>query len=255
MHSLKIFWKIIIKGLALLFIFFGGGVLAVVIMPASRLIFGASADRTQRFIHRAFGLYLRVLVICGMIRLDIYGAEKLQSSNGHIVIANHPSLLDVVILMSLIPKTQCIVKHQLWDHRFLGALMRNAGYISNDLPAEKMIEVCKSSMNNGKILILFPEGTRTKPGEPPHFQRGFANIALLTSAKIQPVVIHCQPPTLYKGEPWWHITEQIPHFRVYINEFLDTNDYLLYKDESRSISARKLVKSMEFYYAEKLKHG
>ena len=255
MLQLKRAGRIGIKGLALLFIFFGGGVLAGIIMPLSHLILGPSQDRTQRFIHRAFGLYLRVLVFCGMIRLDVFGAEKLKVSGGRMIIANHPSLLDVVILMALIPHPQCIVKHQLWDHRYLGILMRSAGYISNALPPEELIRHCKTAMDKGRILIVFPEGTRTKPNEMLQFQRGFANIAMLTSAQIQPVVIHCQPPTLFKGEPWWHITEKIPHFRVFIDDCLQNNDYLSYNNENRSLYARKLVKSMQAYFSEKLVNG
>ncbi len=253
MNPFKYFWQMCVKGVALLFIFFGGGVLAVVIIPIAGLVGGPSIDRTQRFIHYSFKAYLRVLLVCGMIRLEINGAEKFAGP-GRMVIANHPSLLDVVILMSLIPKVQCIVKHQLWDHRYLGFLMRSAGYIPNDLPPEKMLERCKTAMDSGQLLIVFPEGTRTRPNALPHFQRGFSNIAMLTSSKIQPVVIHCDPPTLFKGEPWWHITEQTPHFRLFVNECLETDTYLLYNTENRSLIARKLTKSMELFYAEKLRN-
>lgn len=253
MKHLKHLWRVIVKGLALLFIFVGGGVLAMVIMPVSELFLGKSVDRTQYFIHHIFRFYLRVLQICGMIKLDIYGLENLQMGGGRIVIANHPSLLDVVILMSIIPKPQCIVKHQLWKHSFLGSLMRSANYIPNDLPPEQLMERCKEAMDRGQILILFPEGTRTKPNTALHFQRGFANIAMFASAQIQPVVIDCQPPVLFKGEPWWYVTQQVPHFRVTIDKCLESKDYATQNDEVRSLSVRKLVNEIKRYYAEKLR--
>ena len=129
--------------------------------------------------------------------------------------------------------------------------MRKAGFIRNDLDPELLIAECKKSLECGKSLIIFPEGTRTPLGCLPHFQRGFANIATLTSAPIQLVLITCTPPFLYKGAPWWHAPSRPSLFKVEIGESLDAGSYLLYGE--RSIAARKLVESLELYYAKQLR--
>jgi len=155
--------------------------------------------------------------------------------------------------MALIPDVQCIVKHQLFDGFLLKGLMRHAGYIRNDLEPEKLVACCKASLDEGRNLIIFPEGTRTLPGALPQFQRGFANIATLTKASIQVVFIRCSPNILFKSEPWWHIPERTPSIRVTFGECLDASTYLGYGQ--RSIAARKLVESLELYYAQQIRNG
>jgi 1-acyl-sn-glycerol-3-phosphate acyltransferase len=243
-------WRLVATGGAFAALFGGGGVLAVTILPLLALLPGHSRERAQMVVHLTFRCYLATLKMLGVIRFDLDGAEKLKQPGGRLVIANHPSLLDVVFLMSLIPKAQCIVKHQLWTHPLLGPLMRRAGYIRNDLDPEQLVAACRESLADGNVLIIFPEGTRSQPGETPRFRRGFANLATLTGAPIQLVLITCDPPTLFKGEPWWKIPPRAPHFQLIVDECLDANHYLQYPH--RSLAARKLVQSLEQYYAEKL---
>jgi len=246
-------WLLFGKLAALAFIFIGGGVLAVMVLPSLIFIPGNQRERTQLLVHRSFRIYLKALQFFRLIRLEIVHAEKLSGGDGKMVVANHPSLLDVVILMALIPRVQCIIKHELWQHRFLGILMRQAGYIRNDLDPEALVASCKMALDEGRRLIIFPEGTRTKPGALPRFHRGFANVATLTGTPIQPVYITCDPPYLFKGEPWWHVPPRKPLFRAVVGECLDASSYLLYGQ--RSIAARKLVESLELYYAAQMRNS
>lgn len=250
MRSLSYLWRLGGTAFAFSFIFFGGGVLAVTLLPLLALIPGHQRARAQLVIHAAFRFYIMILQRLWVIRVKTEGAERLNAPGGRLIVANHPSLLDVVMLMALIPKAQCIVKNELWNHRFLGPLMRRAGYIRNDLDPEEMLAACKQSLDQGNSLIIFPEGTRSQPGMAPHFRRGFANLATLTGAEIQLVVITCNPPTLVKGEPWWRIPPCRPLFTLVVDQCLDPTDYLRYP--YRSVAARKLVQFLEQYYAEKL---
>lgn len=239
-------WRIVATGVAFLCIFFGGGVLALCLRPLLALRPGDRRGRTQHAIHRLFRFYLRLLKIGGLLRLEVAGVEGLAKAPGHIVVANHPSLLDVVILMSLIPRAQCIVKHQLWQHRFLGPLMRQAGYISNALEPEAMIAACAASLASGESLIIFPEGTRTQPGQPLVFQRGFAHLATETGAPVLPVTISCDPPTLIKGEPWWRIPPRPPVFQLRVGQPVPTEK--ISPNTNRGLAARRIVKYFREYY-------
>jgi 1-acyl-sn-glycerol-3-phosphate acyltransferase len=250
MRPFDYWWRLTGTAFAFAFIFFGGGVLALALLP---LLAGARRERVQLVIHGIFKGYIKALDCLGMIRIDIEGREKLAASGGRLVIANHPSLLDVVVLMALLPQAQCIVKHELWNHRFLGPLMRRAGYIRNDLDPDALIAAARASLDNGNSLIVFPEGTRSRPGQPPRFRRGFANLATMTGAPLQLVIITCTPPTMVKGDPWWKIPPVRPHFRVVIGECLDADQYMRYP--YRSIAARSLTRSLETYYAEKLSNA
>ncbi len=250
MRRLNYGWRLLATGVAFAFIFFGGGVLAATLLPALALLPGQRRLRVQSIIHGLFRLYLWMLCHLGLMDLETEGLEKLAAPGGRLVVANHPSLLDVVMLMAIIPKAQCIVKHELWQHRFLGAMMRHSGYIRNDLDTESLMAACRETLDQGNSLIIFPEGSRTVPGTPPRLRRGFANIATLTGAAIQLVVITCDPPTLVKGESWWRIPPFKPLFRLVVAERLDADAYLPYR--YRSLAARNLVRFVESYFAEKL---
>jgi 1-acyl-sn-glycerol-3-phosphate acyltransferase len=253
MRRLDFAWRLVGTGIAFAVIFFGGGVLAVTVLPVLAWFPGHRRERAQRVIHHIFRFYIAALRLLGLIRLRIEGGDKLRLPGGRLIVANHPSLLDVVLLMSLVPNAQCIVKHQLWNHRFLGPLMRAAGYIRNDLAGEEMVAACREAMAGGSCLIIFPEGTRSVPGAKLHFQRGFANLATLTGAKVQPVTITCDPPTLIKGEKWWQIPPRAPLFTLRVADFMDTDIYRDY--QYRSVAARRLVQALEAHYAGSLTRG
>jgi 1-acyl-sn-glycerol-3-phosphate acyltransferase len=246
-------WRLAATGAAFAFIFFGGCLLAVTLLPLLAIIPGHTRERAQTVIHRSFRFYIGALQALGLIRFDMQGKEKLADGRGKLVVANHPSLLDVVVLMALIPRSQCIVKYQLWSHPLLGPLVRRAGYIRNDLDPEALIDACKQAVARGDSLIIFPEGTRSQPDRPPHFRRGFANLAALAGAPIQPVTLSCEPPTLTKGEAWWHIPPHRPLFRVKVNDYVDATDDMQYP--YRSIAVRRLVENLELRFAEDLANG
>ncbi len=253
MRRLNYAWRLGATGIAFLAIFFGGGVLAFTVLRLVALIPGHRRERCQHIIHRLFRFYIATLKTLGVIDLKTSGLEKLGTPGGRLIVANHPSLLDVVLLMAFTPRAQCIVKHQLWEHRFLGPLMRAAGYIRNDLPAEEMLAACRDAVERGNSLIIFPEGTRSTPGQKMHLHRGFANLATLVHADIQLVVITCEPPTLIKGEPWWRIPPHKPLFTVAAGDRLDAQSFACYPH--RSLAARNIVRTVEAYFAEKLGHA
>jgi 1-acyl-sn-glycerol-3-phosphate acyltransferase len=188
-----------------------------------------------------------------LIRLEVVGDEQLRASRGALIVANHPSLLDVVLLMAQVPNAQCIVKHQLWNHPLLGGLVRRAGYIRNDLDGETMIDECRKSLQSGHNIIVFPEGTRSCPDGLQRLQRGFANIAILTGAKIQLVLITCTPSMLTKGVAWWMVPDRRSLFRLVVGRELNATAYL--DSNNRSLASRRLTEHVETYYMEKLSHA
>lgn len=250
------FWRVAGTGFAFALLFGGGAVLALTAFPLVHLVTPPGPkrrERNQRLIHWVFRFYLRMLLVLRIIDLDVVAGERLSGGAGGMIVANHPSLLDVVLLMALVPRAQCIVKKELWDSPYLGKVVRGTGYIRNDLEPEALLDACRQALEAGDSLIVFPEGTRTVPGEPMRLRRGFANIATLLGAELQLVTITCMPATLIKGEPWWAVPQQRPRFRVEVGDRIDAKDWL--GGQHRSLAARKLVRFIEQYYAERLAHG
>jgi 1-acyl-sn-glycerol-3-phosphate acyltransferase len=246
-------WRVLATGFAFACFFLGGAVLAGVVFPVLAIREAGRENRTQRLIHHVFRCYLAMLRGLGLIGLEVSGGERLTGCRGRIIVANHPTLLDVVLLMALTPRVCCIVKHELWDNRYLKGVVRAAGYIRNDLDPEAAIAACRAALDQGNNLIVFPEGTRTRIGEPVQFRRGVANIAMLTGAPLQLVVISCKPLTLTKGEPWYRVPPRRARFRLEIADPMDIQRFMAYPH--RGLGARRLMRELHEFYAGRLAHG
>jgi 1-acyl-sn-glycerol-3-phosphate acyltransferase len=249
-------WRLFGTGLFLAIIGVGGSLLALTLFPLITLV---TRNRERRRLRIQYLLYLNFKVYCGLIRwlrfadIEISGGERLQGLTGTLIVANHPSLLDVVMIMAAVPNVQCVVKAGLWWNPFFRLTVGGAGFIPNDLDGVAMVEACVATLKAGNNLIIFPEGTRSRLGQPIRFRRGFANIATLAEADLQLLIITCDPPILHKGNPWWRVPNTRSAFKLVVGERLDIRPFLGYR--YRSVGVRKLVSSLEGYYTEKLGHG
>lgn len=249
-------WRLAVTGVAFAAIGIGGCGLAATIIPAAGLFSRDKLTRMRRaqaIIRASFRLYVWILQKLGVISLQVTGADKLAQCRGRLIIANHPTLLDIVLIMSLVPRAKCVVKHQLWRNPFFRPVFSATGYIRNDEQVEAFVTKCKETLQAGNNLIVFPEGTRSIPGQPLRLQRGFAQIAALSNADLQLITIKCHPITLTKGAPWYSIPEHRPYFRIEVDELIDITRFVSYR--TRSIGVRKLVSYIQSYYYGKLRHG
>ena len=203
---------------ALCFALFGLGaaVLGTLIMPLIGL-FVWSAEARERIARWWITVGLRAFIaIMDWVGLDyeVQGLHRAPARGG-LIIANHPSLIDVVFLLALFPGADCVVKRALWSNPFTMLIVRFARYIPND-DTETMLATAVDRLRSGRRLILFPEGTRTVPGQPLDFKRGAAVVALKAGADVVPVRIDVSPTTLTKAEPWYAIPERLVQlsFRV-----------------------------------------
>lgn len=249
-------WRLAGTGLAFAAFSVGGLGLALVGFPLVDLSTRSPLQRRERYqslIRGAFKLFLWCLRGLRILDFSAIGVDDLKNARGVMLVANHPTLLDVVFLMALTPRAQCIVKGELFSNPFLGRVVSGAGYIRNDLEPEALVDACRAALAEGRNLVVFPEGTRTKPRERVRFRRGFAHIATLLRADIRYVLITCVPATLAKGDPWWAIPERRPVFAISSGGLLQGETWKIH--EHRSIAARTLVRSLEGYYNERLANG
>jgi 1-acyl-sn-glycerol-3-phosphate acyltransferase len=182
----------------------------------------------------------------GVLQLTVIGPEKLAGLNNSLIIANHPCLIDVVLIISLLRKTGCIVKQSLWRNPFLNGVVSSAGYIKNSADPESLIAECVEYLYGGSPLIIFPEGTRTTPGMPLKFHRGAANIALRSRKTITPVIISCNPPSLLKNEKWYHVphSERV-HITLRVGDTINVNPFI---EDNMSVASRRLTRFLENYF-------
>ncbi len=201
----------------------------------------------QRVVHYGFRFFVFLMQFVGVLRVHIYGEERLNSESNSLLIANHPSLIDVVVLISLMKETDCIVKQSLWKNPLIGGAVKAAGYINNSSP-EQLLNDCANAINDGRSLIIFPEGTRTTPGSSYKFQRGAANIALRSGKDLLPATIICKPSSLTKEERWYQIPKNGPlHLYVAIKDEIKVSPFIDNKD-NMPLASRRLTNFLQDYY-------
>lgn len=248
-------WRLAATGGCFAVFGIGGLLLSTLCFPPLLLLpKGKRGLRARRMIHKSFKFFIWLMQTVGVMRFDIVGADKLYECKNTLVLANHPTLIDVVAMISLMPAASCVVKKALFKNPFLGGVVRAADYISNSEP-EKLIEDCAEDMATGNALIIFPEGTRSQPGKPLHFLRGTAHIVLTSGMPILPVLISCNPATLTKNMKWYNIPLQRFHLQI---EVLDPVLATRWVDagEPQAIAARKLTKALETFFTQELeRHG
>ena len=176
---------------ASLAIFFGGGLVITIISPVIRLTLGRDRSlRGQKFIRAVFSGFAWWLRRTRLFRLRFEGCDRLEGLQGTIVAPNHPSLLDAIFLIAVVPRAVCIMRADLMRNPCFAGAAWLAGYITNDRGVD-LIRQCRHKLAAGDNLLIFPEGTRTRAhahGVNP-FKSGFALVAVLSGAPIQTVLI------------------------------------------------------------------
>lgn len=149
-----------------------------------------------------FRVYLRFLSLFCACRFDLAALDALRREAPLIVVANHPSLLDAVMILSRFPDMVCIMKAALMKNPLLGAAARLARYIPNNTPLDMILGAC-DELQAGAKLLMFPEGTRTRNFPVDACTAGAGLIAGRTGAPVQALLIEFSSPYLGKSWPLW----------------------------------------------------
>jgi 1-acyl-sn-glycerol-3-phosphate acyltransferase len=184
-------YRVLIK--ALFFLIFGAGTLILVfpVLPAMILLFHPR-EQFQRYARRlvsfSFRGFIRMMRVFRVLELETGERHIFKNLQSKIVVANHPSLLDVLMMISLIPNADVIVRGNLVENPIVSGVVRRL-YILNSLDFETLTAACKESLARGNCIVIFPEGTRTPRSGEMRLKKGAARISLLTGAEIVAVRI------------------------------------------------------------------
>jgi 1-acyl-sn-glycerol-3-phosphate acyltransferase len=240
-------WRVIGTGLSFASFGIGGVFLRVFVFPLITL-FVRDPDQRERIaravIRRTFATFAELMRILGVLTYEIRGAEKLQRK-GLLVLANHPTLIDVVFLVSLTPNADCVVNSRLARNPFTRGPIKATGYICNDEGAG-LVQDCIESIRSGKNLVIFPEGTRTRRDVELPLQRGAANIAIRGAVDVTPVIIRCDPPTLGKGEKWYRVPSRRFHVSLTVGDDLPVAPFI--EGANEALAARRLTEHLTGYF-------
>lgn len=237
------------NGLCLLTLGLACILVRVVVFPLIRLTSPSPAVTQRRVrlcLHYSYRFFITMGRTLGVISYELHGGERLAAP-GQLVVANHPSLIDMLLISSQMPQVNCIVKDALLRNPFLRAPVRWANYISNHSP-QGLIENCVTALHAGNSLLVFPEGTRSVPGQPLTMKRGAAHIALAAGCDLLPVTILCHPCALTKTDVWYRVPSRRPHWCVSVGEPIRLVD-LVVPGEPESRAARRVTAHLEEYFS------
>jgi 1-acyl-sn-glycerol-3-phosphate acyltransferase len=210
------YWRLFATGFCFATFGIGSVVLGLAITSLLRLALW-NRERRERtvhlLVHLSFRTFIGLMHLLGVLTYEVHGRQYLREP-GQLVIANHPTLIDVIFLVACIPNAVCVVKEELLRSFGLGLLLRRAGYVGNAADPHISLDQCVAAMRGGATLIMFPEGSRSVPGSQPRLRRGAAYVALAAQKELTPVHISCKPSTLTKSERWYDIPNRRMHFVI-----------------------------------------
>lgn len=231
------------------FVLYGGLVLFAIMclawsLPAGvlrHLVPKETGERISQYaIMLVFRTYLAAVRMSGLVKCDLSALDGLRSQSGIIIATNHPSLIDVVLIASRLPRIVCILKAELLDNPLLGGGARMAGYIRND-SAGKLVRQSVAALLGGNQLLIFPEGTRTESPPVNEFKDGFGLIARKAAVPIQTVFIETNSPFLGKHWPLLKKPEFPLTYRVYLGRRFELSG-----------DVKSFVDELEQYYRQQL---
>lgn len=236
----------LMKILAIVYFGVGAVFLAIFVFPFIHLFasrkkqdFGVTA---RAYVSHTFRIFLDGLNLTHTSIRRVDDAEAYREIHSKIIIANHPSLLDFVYIMSLVPNSTCIVRGSLTKTPLAGVIKQ--AYITNTTEFDDVLVECKKLTDQGCNVIIFPEGTRTPRHGQNNYKKGAARIALYCGCDVQPIFIGGSDKYgLGKHDPLWSYNHVEPY--LYDFKLLPVISVDEFKDMSAPMAAKHLTEKME----------
>lgn len=235
-----------------LILLFGLVLLGCMLITASLALIARSAFSTaecrkrlaRQAINRVFARYFGILSLLHVIHLDLSEIDALSQERGLILAANHPSLLDALLITSRLSNVVCVMKEQVLQNILFGYGAKAAGYIPNGSVRE-IVNVAAAELQRGSHVLLFPEGARTRADVRSDavnaLQGTLAVIAKRTGAHVQTMLIESDSGFLGKGWPVYRAPDFPIRFRVRMGRRF-----------SPQLDARHFIAELQTYFQQEL---
>jgi 1-acyl-sn-glycerol-3-phosphate acyltransferase len=214
---------------------------SVVALPACLLLPARPGTAFGRAgIRAGFRLYVWALQLLNLYHFDLKELDALRAESGVILAPNHPRLIDALVLLAYHPNAVCVMKTQIRKNLFLGAGSRLARYIVNT-PPRRMIRQAIAALHEGGVLLLFPEGTRSRRSPVNECQLTVGAIAKHAQVPVLTVLIETDSPYLSKGWPLLRIPARPVRYRARLGRrFGPPSDAQLFTRELEAYFSREL---------------
>jgi 1-acyl-sn-glycerol-3-phosphate acyltransferase len=222
-HALKAFALASATGACFFFFWLSSFVLSWVILPLARIPLRGRPSiererRCQDIVGQGFRFFLAAM---RALRVLVFRPRsvRLELPEGpFVMIANHPTLIDVTAVMAVCPRICCVAKTELFRSVLVGRSLRYSGHIEGgavgSMEGASVMQQALKKLESGQSVLIFPEGTRSPVHGLHRFKSGVFEIALRARVPIVPILITCEPPTLQKGLQWYALPKETATYNI-----------------------------------------
>ena len=189
-------------------------------------------------IHYAWKFFVNFMIMLGLFKLEI---KKLSKIENKIIVATHPSFIDIVILIALIPNSTCFVKKELAHNPILKNLV-NSIFITNEVDLDELKSKSKEMLDMGFNVIIFPSGIRHRRNEFPKIKKGASLVALNSNKNIIPIKFFTDYDFMFINQPFYEVGEHRVTFEVEQMPEINVQDFI---SDSEIVSKKKITQQIE----------
>jgi 1-acyl-sn-glycerol-3-phosphate acyltransferase len=208
-------WRVVFTGSSFLFFFTGAVLLSYLVLPLVAAVEREPLRRARRcraLVRRAWVLFHDYMRWTGLLRYDPRRTRLLFPAGPFVLVANHPTLVDVTALLAALPDAVVVVKRTWIRSPLVGPVLRRCRHIDagdgGSFAGVSVFEQAVQHLADGTPVLLFPEGTRSPERGLGEFRLGAFQIAARARVPLVTVLLRCEPPTLMRGQAWYEIPER-----------------------------------------------
>lgn len=227
-----------IRSILAVFCFFIFGIGAVILNFLLFPFIKNNKELCSDIIHNTWKFFVNLMMFLKLFRLDVKNLEKIENK---VIVSTHPSFIDIVILIALIPRSTCFVKKELAHNPILKNLVTSI-FITNEVELDELKSESKKMLDRGFNVIIFPSGIRHRRDEFPKIRKGASLVALNAGKNIVPVRMFSDRDFLFINQPFYAVSDRCVNFEIEQMREINIADFI---GESEIITKQRLTNKIE----------
>ncbi len=182
-------------------------------------------------LRKLWKFFVGILCKVKIINVKVDEIEKLKNIKNSIIVSTHPSYIDILLLISIIPNSTCFVAQKLANNLFFKDIVDLLFILDSNNIDEWLNKACEK-LNNGLNIIIFPMGSRHDKNEHPKIRRGASLIAFKSQRNIVALNIETSYRFLSINQPIYDVGDKTVDYKIEYLDEINIKDFLAeYPDE------------------------
>ena len=187
----------------LLFLLFFIGCIFLRVLIAVLYLVPVRKSSKQRLVCRLIQITCKgILLLATAVKKEHINKANERFQHPAIIIANHQSFIDILVLLSLSSKILMVTNHWVWHSPFFGAIIRYVDFYYIGEGYEQYMERMRKKVKEGYSIAIFPEGTRTYNGKMKRFHKGAFYLAETLQLDILLILLYGNNKIIAKAQPF-----------------------------------------------------